>query len=142
MPKVPQSDAPKMVPYTRFEEYSKKYEKLFILERTESGVLTAKFHTDGGPAEWELALHRGIHQLCSDVGQDAETEVFIFGGSGDRFLVTPKVRYTPDTPENMKWKLYEHNYYDGCRDVEALVTAAGPCSAALGRATRGDARRI
>ena len=121
MPKVPQCESPKMVPFTKFDEYKEKYAHLFLLERTESGVLTARFHTDGGSAEWDTPVHRAIHQLCHDVGQDAETEVFIFGGAGEKFIVSPKQMSVPDNEETHKWYLYEHNYYDGCNDIEGLV---------------------
>jgi enoyl-CoA hydratase/carnithine racemase len=109
-----------MIPFATFDQYKDKYKDLFLLERTESGVLTARFHTDGDAAFWDYPLHRGIHQLCHEVGQDAETEVFILGGAGDVFLRLGETSIE-ETPENMKWMLYEHNYYDGCNMVEAIV---------------------
>lgn len=120
MPKVRQCEDPGMIPFTRFEEYRKKYEHLFMLERSESGVLTARFHTDGDTAFWNYPLHRGMHQLCHDVGQDAETEVFIIGGVGNQFLRLGKTSIE-ETFENQRWALYEHSYYDGCNMVEGLV---------------------
>ncbi len=120
MPKTNQCQNPKMIPFTRFDEYKEKYKELFLLERTESGVLTAKFHTDGDSAHWDYPLHRALHQLCHDVGQDAETEVFILGGVGNMF-VKPAATSIEETFENQRWALYEHSYYDGCNMVEALV---------------------
>lgn len=120
MPKVPQCENPKMVPFTRFEEYKEKYRDFFHLERTESGVITAKWHCDGGPAFWDYYLHRGIHQLCHDVGQDAESEVLILGGTGDVYLALGPTSL-PEDEETLRWSQYEHSYYDGCNMVEALV---------------------
>lgn len=120
MPHAPQCDSPKMIPFTPFEEYKDKYKDVFTLERTESGIVTAKWHTDGGPAYWDYQIHRGTHQLAHDIGQDADTEVFILGGTGDEFLKLGPTSIE-ETPENLKWALYEHNYYDGCNMVEGLV---------------------
>jgi enoyl-CoA hydratase/carnithine racemase len=120
MPKTPQCQSPKMIPFTTFDQYKDKYKELFLLDRTESGVITARFHTDGEAAIWDYPLHRAIHQLCHEVGQDAESEVLILGGAGDVFLRAGETSIE-ETPENLKWAMYEHNYYDGCNMVEAIV---------------------
>lgn len=120
MPAVKQCMNPKMIPFVKFDEYKEKYKELFNLERSESGVITAKFTTDGGVAQWDYPLHRAIGQLCHDVGQDAESEVFILGGTGPAFLGLGKTSIE-ETFENQKWSLYEHSYYDGCNMVEGLV---------------------
>jgi enoyl-CoA hydratase/carnithine racemase len=109
-----------MIPFTTFDEYKGKYEQLYHLERSESGVLLARFTTDGGPAEWDYPLHRSLHQLCHDVGQDAETEVLILGGTGDKFLTLGHTSL-PEDFETRKWSMYEHSYYDGCNMVEGIV---------------------
>lgn len=126
MPKTKQCESPKMIPFATFDEYKDKYKDNFILERTESGVLTAKMCLDADKNEyhscvWDYPIHRAIHQLCHDVGQDAETEVLVLGGTGERFLTAADHVSVPDNPENARWLLYEHNYYDGCNMVEAIV---------------------
>ena len=120
MPIVPQCENPKMVPYYKFEEYKEKFKDLFLLERTESGVVTAKWHCDGDSAFWDYPLHRGLHQLCWHIGQDAETEVLILGGTGDQYLRLGATSL-PEDMETQRWSLYEHSYYDGCNMVEALI---------------------
>ena len=120
MPKVPQCESPRMIPFTTFDEYKEKYKKLFLLDRTESGVVTAKWHLNGEAGTWDFPLHRGIHQLCHDVGQDAESEVLILGGAGNVFLKTGKPS-TPENDETRPWLLYEHMYYDGTNMVEGLI---------------------
>lgn len=120
MPKTNQCQDPNMIPFTTYDQYKDKYKNLFLLEKTESGVLTAKWHTNGDSAFWNYPLHRGMHQLCHDVGQDAETEVLIIGGAGNEFLRLGETSIE-ETFENQKWALYEHSYYDGCNMVEALI---------------------
>lgn len=120
MPKVPQCENPLMVPYYKYEEYSEKFKDLFIMDRTESGVLTAKWHYNGDSAPWDYQLHRGIGQLCWHVGQDAETEVFILGGAGDSYLTMGKTSL-PEDPQTQTWSLYEHSYFDGTNMVEGLI---------------------
>lgn len=120
MPEIKTSRAPLMIPFTKFDEYKEKYKKLFLLDRTESGVLTAKWHTNGDTAVWDQPIHRAIHQLCTDVGQDGETEVFILGGAGDHYLGHMQAS-EPETEESQKWMLYEHSFYDGCNIVEGLI---------------------
>ena len=122
MPKVNQCTAPKMIPFTTFDEYKEKYKRLFVMDRTESGVLTARWYDEetGGPAFWDYPLHRAIGQLCADVAQDAETEVLIIGGTGDQFLALGPTSL-PEDAETQRWALYEHSYFDGCRMLEGLV---------------------
>lgn len=120
MEDVKECKSPKMIPWTRFDEYKEKYKDNFFLDKTEDGIITAKWHTDGDSAYWDYPLHRGIHQLCHDVGQDSSAEVLIIGGYGDEYL---KIGPTsmPEEDDTLKWLLYEHNYYDGVNMVEGLV---------------------
>lgn len=122
MIKNPQCEAPKMIKFTPFEEYSKKYEHLFKMSRTDNGVVTARFFNeeDNGSAYWDYPLHRGIGQLCHDIGQDADTTALIIGGWGDEWLRLGPTSLKEDF-ETRKWALYEHSYYDGCNMVEGLV---------------------
>ena len=111
---------PRMVPYRKFEEYKDRYKEHFFLDRTEDGIMTAKWHTDGKELVWNLSIHRAIHQLAEDVGQDSETEIFILGGTGKNW--TAEIGGgVEETPENKKWLSYEHMYYDGCNICENLI---------------------
>lgn len=122
MTKNPQCTAPKMIPFTPFEEYSKKYEHLFKISRTDNGVVTARFFNeeDDGSAFWDYPLHRGIGQLCHDIGQDADTNVLILGNWGDQWLRLGPTSLKEDF-ETRRWALYEHSYYDGTNMVEGLI---------------------
>ena len=104
--------APDVIPHTSFDQYKDKYASHFLLDRTETGVLTAKWHTNGGSLVWDNPIHRAIHQLTTDVGQDVETEVLILGGAGPNWIaqIQPNVE---ENDENRSWLSYEHMYYDG-----------------------------
>ncbi|MGI5887818.1 MAG: enoyl-CoA hydratase/isomerase family protein [Oscillospiraceae bacterium] len=121
MPKVPQCESPLMIKYTTFDEYKEKFKDLFLLERSESGVLTAKWHKNGDSAPWDYPLHRGLGQLFWTVGQDAETEVLIIGGAGDNWLIASDQTSIKETLQTQAWSYYEHSYYDGCNMIEGLV---------------------
>ncbi len=118
MPKV--KTAKGLIPTVKFEEYKDKYKDCFFLERSESGVLTAKWHTKGDSLVWDFPIHRAIHQLTTDVGQDVETEVFILGGTGYNWIADLHAS-TEETLETKKWLSYEHMYYDGTNICEGLV---------------------
>ena len=120
MPKVRTIESPMMVPTVAFDEYKDKYKKHFVLERSPSGVLMARWHTNGDSLLWDFPIHRAIHQLCTDVGQDVENEVFILTGTGHNWIGDLNVT-TEETEENKKWLVYEHHYYDGTNLPEGLV---------------------
>lgn len=125
MSKVRTSSNPYMVPPVPYEEYSKRYEKLFNMSRTEDGIITAKWcntedHTKS--AMWDQPLHRAIGQLCTDVGQDVEAEVLILGGEGEDWLATIHSTEKEDD-EGKKWLSWEHMYYDGTNIVDGLLNA-------------------
>ena len=132
MPKVRTSASPLMVPTVPFEEYKHKYADHFMLERSESGVLMAKWHSDGGSVIWDTPVHRAIHQLTTDVGQDVETEVFILTGAGPNWISKfgPECKVI-DSPENRGWASFEHQYYDGTRLVEGMVNLEIPTIGAI-----------
>ena len=114
-----------VTPTVKFEEYKDKYKNMFTLERSESGVLLAKWHTNGDSLVWDVPIHRGIHQLTTDVGQDVETEVFILGGTGKNWIADMASHGAQnglfEDDEGKKWVSYEHMYYDGTNICEGLV---------------------
>lgn len=120
MPKVETLEHPLMVPTVTFDEYKDKYKDHFILERSKSGVLMAKWHTNGGSLLWNLAIHRAIHQLTTDAGQDVENEVFILTGAGPNWIGGLE-SFIDETDDVKKWLVYEHLYYDGTNIQEGLV---------------------
>lgn len=115
-----QAQADRMIKFTPYEEYKDKYGKIFQMERSASGVLTAIWNNNGESDNWDVHLHRGLHQLCSDVGQDLDTEVLILGGAGEKFLVAAPTSLG-DEAGQFHWVSYDCMYYDGCNMCEGLV---------------------
>lgn len=118
---APMVDHELVTPARSFDEYKHRYANNWLFERTENGILTAKWHTGGGDLEYNVGFHRSIGQLAEDVGQDSDTEVLILGGNGDTFL--KKYKSLIDEDENMSWYAYEHMFYDGTRMVSSLVNS-------------------
>jgi hypothetical protein len=114
-------DHPMVTPPRSFDEYKDRYSNNWMLDRTENGILTAKWHTEGEELEYNAGFHRSIGQLMEDIGQDSDSEVLILGGHGDTFLKKFKPLF--DEPANLSWYAYEHMYYDGTRMVSSLVNS-------------------
>ena len=117
--RAPMVDDEFMIPLRSFDEYKDKYRRMWNLERTDNGILTAKWHTDGKELEYCVAFHRSMWQLYKDIGQDADTEVLIVGGAGEFFL--KKFKDSLDERANMKWYAYEHMFYDGINNIISQV---------------------
>jgi enoyl-CoA hydratase/carnithine racemase len=118
MPKV--KTGPGMIPTLTLDQYKGKFKDIFMLERSPSGVLMAKWHTKGDSLLWSFFAHRALHQLFTDVGQDVENEVFILTGTGHNWIADMDTGIK-ETEENKKWLVYEHHYYDGTNLQEGLV---------------------
>lgn len=108
-----------MAPPRKFEDFKDRYKVNWNLDRTEDGIVTAKWHTDGEDLQYNLGFHRSMGQLMEDIGQDPDCEVLIMGGSGDTFL--KKTFTLINEQDNMDWMAYEHMFYDGPRMLNAIV---------------------
>jgi enoyl-CoA hydratase/carnithine racemase len=60
--------------------------KNFNLSRTPSGVLTLRFHTDGGPVLFTGTTHTEFPRALYEIGEDRGNRVLVLTGSGDRFM--------------------------------------------------------
>ncbi len=60
--------------------------KNFALTRTPSGVLTLRFHTDGGPATFTGQIHTDFPGALHEIGEDRDNRVLVLTGTGDRFM--------------------------------------------------------
>lgn len=113
---------PNIIPHIPFDDYRGKFRDFFHLERTTTGVLTARMHTNDGPLLWTYGVHRALHQLTTAVGQDIDTEVFILGGTGDRYMDMPDTdNVVADLGEDFGDMAYNHMYYDGTNMCEGIV---------------------
>lgn len=113
---------PGVIPSVTLDEYREKYEEFFIFERSKSGVLMARWHTNGDTLVWDLTIHRAIHQMLTDVGADPENEVFILTGTGDRWIgeLGSAIGGQKAELENRDWLSYEM-FYDGSNIIEGLI---------------------
>jgi enoyl-CoA hydratase/carnithine racemase len=66
-------------------EYFTKY-KNFALSRSVGGVLTLRFHTDGGPHTFDGTTHHDLPRLLEDIAFDSANRVLVLTGTGDSFI--------------------------------------------------------
>jgi len=60
--------------------------KNFALSRSVGGVLTMRFHTDGGPHTFDGTTHHDLPRLLDDVAFDTGNRVLVLTGTGDSFI--------------------------------------------------------
>lgn len=70
---------------TTFDEYAEKYANL-RMERTQSGVLTVRLVTGGGPHVHTGEAHTEFAQAFWDVARDPDNEVVILTGTGGTWI--------------------------------------------------------
>jgi enoyl-CoA hydratase/carnithine racemase len=66
--------------------YFSQYGNFFALDRSASGVLTLRFHTNGGPARFTGPMHSALPRLLDDIAMDRDNQVLVITGSGDEFM--------------------------------------------------------
>lgn len=123
--KAPMAEHSSIVPVRTFEEYKDRHAPAWQLERTEDGIMTAKWWTEGEEMLYGTGAHRGWGQLLQDVYQDPDTELLILGGYGNTYL-NKGFPNMVDERANMPWWSYEHMYYDGTTFIEALINLRIP----------------
>jgi enoyl-CoA hydratase/carnithine racemase len=60
--------------------------KNFALGRSPGGVLTLRFHTDGGPHTFDGTTHHDLPRLLDDIAFDTGNRVLVLTGTGDSFI--------------------------------------------------------
>lgn len=65
--------------------YFTRYENLSF-DRTEDGILTLRFHTDGGPITFTGQTHEDLPKALDDVALDTDNTAMIMTGTGDVFM--------------------------------------------------------
>lgn len=109
------------VPTPKFEDYKEQFKEHFIMERRDDGVILARVHTQGGPVQFSVELHRAFGQLFRTLGSDPENEVMILTGTGPTFIMnvdTESFRIEREQPEY--WS-YEYAFKDGRVNLNALI---------------------
>ena len=70
---------------TYLDDYAETWKEYFHFKR-EGGILEVRMHTNGGPAKWDLELHKSFIPVFADIHHDPENECVIITGTGDSFL--------------------------------------------------------
>src|ERR1700751_166315 len=66
-------------------DYFSAYEN-FAHERSPTGVLTVRFHTESGPAVFTGTTHHDFPRLIEAIAYDRDNTVVLLTGTGDRFM--------------------------------------------------------
>jgi enoyl-CoA hydratase/carnithine racemase len=108
-------------------EYFTKYRN-FALSRSPSGVLTVRFHTDGGPATFTGTLHSDFPLLLEDIAFDRDNHVLILTGNGGVFMTDID---GPSLGDLTKAMAFGVGYAEGRRVLQRLVDLEMPIVAAV-----------
>ena len=89
----------------KFEEYTDRYPN-FHLERTDDGILTVRFHTDGKDLVWGFAPDDALGKLYADITNDSENKAVILTGTGDTFIHYENFDSDQDNVQAAQWGGY------------------------------------
>jgi enoyl-CoA hydratase/carnithine racemase len=102
--------------------------KNIALSRTDSGVLTLRFHTDGGPAAFTGQLHTDFPRALFEIGEDRDNRVLVLTGTGDRFMTEIDGASLGDITKPTQW---DRTVAEGRRVMQRLVDLEMPIVAAV-----------
>ncbi len=108
-------------------EYFTRY-KNFAVSRSASGVLTVRFHTDGGPHTFDGTTHHDLPRLLEDIAFDSANRVLVLTGTGDSFIASIDGPSLGDITKPMGFDVM---YTEGRRGVQRLVDLEIPIIAAV-----------
>jgi enoyl-CoA hydratase/carnithine racemase len=98
------------------------------MSRTPSGVLTLRFHTDGGPATFTGQLHTDLPRALYEIGEDRDNRVLVLTGTGDRFMTDIHGASLGDITKPAQW---DRTISEGRRVMQRLVDLEMPIVAAV-----------
>jgi enoyl-CoA hydratase/carnithine racemase len=107
--------------------YFSDYENL-AMERTSSGILTLRLHTDGGPVVFTGQTHHDMPLALAEIGADRENKVMIITGTGDVFMDEID---GPSLGEIFKPAAWDKGYWEGRRVLQRLLEIEAPIIAAV-----------
>lgn len=103
---------------SRLTDYATRYE-CARFTRDDHGVLEVALHTDGGPLQWSLAVHRELPEVFREVGDDRENKVVILTGTGAAFS---EPRVAADQPTLFRQRPRYDDADRIVREGKALIT--------------------
>ena len=107
--------------------YFNKYENLAI-DRTESGILTVRLHTNGGPIVFTGQTHRDLPRAFAQIGEDRDNKVVILTGTGDVFMDEIDGASLGEIFKPGEW---DKIYWEGRRGLQRLLEIEAPIIAAI-----------
>lgn len=107
--------------------YFSAYEN-FALERSVNGVLTVRFHTNGGPVVFTGTTHHDFPRLIEEITFDRDNSVLVLTGTGDRFMTEIDGPSLGDLTKPMNADII---YVEGRRGLQHLVDLEIPIVAAV-----------
>ena len=102
--------------------YFSKYEN-FAMTRDDNGVLTLRFHTDGGPMVFNQQVHDDFPKVLEDIGLDGDNQAMVLTGTDDVFMDQMDGASLGDTFKPVKW---EQGRVDGLKVLQRLLELPVP----------------
>jgi enoyl-CoA hydratase/carnithine racemase len=107
--------------------YFNRYEN-FVLNRSPSGVLIVRFHTDGKEHTFTGTTHHDFPRLIEDIAYDRDNKVLVLTGTGETFIDNID---GPSLGDITKPWAADAMYLEGRRGVQRLVDLEIPIIAAV-----------
>jgi len=102
--------------------------KNLAFSRTPSGVLTLRFHTNGGPATFTGPMHTDFPRALNEIGEDRDNRVLVLTGTGDHFMTDIDGPSLGDITKPAAW---DRTIAEGRRVLQRLVDLEMPIVAAI-----------
>jgi enoyl-CoA hydratase/carnithine racemase len=107
--------------------YFNHYQNL-AMERTDSGILTLRLHTDGGPIVFTGQTHRDLPRALAEIGADRDNKIVILTGTGDVFMDEIDGASLGEIFKPGEW---DKIYWEGRRVLQRLLEIEAPIIAAV-----------
>jgi enoyl-CoA hydratase/carnithine racemase len=108
-------------------DYFSRYENL-AMQRTESGILTLRFHSGDGPIVFTGQTHRDLPNALAEIGGDRDNKVVILTGTGDVFMEEIDGASLGEIFKPGEWDTI---YWEGRRVLQRLLEIEAPIVAAV-----------
>jgi enoyl-CoA hydratase/carnithine racemase len=95
----------------KFEEYRDRFE--FVKLERSDGILEMTLHTEGKELRWGLGPHEELPEVFYFVGQDRDTKVIIFTGTGTEFSGPAPSPDSPSFPTRPEAFAFDKLYSEG-----------------------------
>ena len=108
-------------------DYFDRYGNL-RMQRTPSGVLTLRFHTNEGPITFTGTTHRELPKALAEIGDDRANRVLVITGTGETFMDSIDGDSLGPIYKPAEW---DKIYWEGRRVLQRLLELEMPIVAAV-----------